>query len=106
VEGFPLLQYSRYRLEFEEITPLGKGGFGTVFKCSNTLDSREYAVKKVLIQSLVDSNGQLSKQFSLKLNRVLREVKVLAVLDHPNVVRYYTAWLEVETNDDETADGG
>jgi len=105
VEGFPLLQYSRYSLEFKEISPLGKGGFGTVFKCSNTLDGREYAVKKVLIHSLVDSNGKLDKQFSIKLNRVLREVKILALLNHPNIVRYYNAWLEVETNDDETNDG-
>jgi len=100
VGGFPLVQYSRYSLEFQEISSLGKGGFGTVFKCSNTLDGREYAIKKVMINSLIDSNGQMSKQFSLKLNRVLREVKILALLDHPNIVRYYTAWLEVDNQDE------
>jgi serine/threonine protein kinase len=37
--------------------------------------------------------------FQQRLQRVLREVKILAVLDHPSIVRYYTAWLELQEND-------
>ncbi len=96
IDGIPLLRYSRYMSEFNEISPLGKGGFGTVFKVSNALDGREYAVKKVLIKSC-------GAQFTRKLQKVLREVKILALLDHVNIVRYYTAWLEVE-DDDTTID--
>lgn len=99
IDGIPLVRYSRYRSEFQEISPLGKGGFGTVFKCKNALDGREYAVKKVLIRSHLDSQGQLPAKFSQKLEKVLREVKILALLDHMNIVRYYTAWLEVETEE-------
>jgi Serine/threonine protein kinase len=99
IDGIPLVRYSRYRSEFHEISPLGKGGFGTVFKCKNALDGREYAVKKVLIRSHLDSKGHLPAQFSQKLEKVLREVKILALLDHMNIVRYYTAWLEVETEE-------
>ena len=95
-EGIPLVRYSRYSSEFNELSPLGKGGFGTVFKCTNALDGRKYAVKKVLIRSHLDSNGYLPAKFAIKLERVLREVKILALLDHVNIVRYYTAWLEVE----------
>mmetsp|Transcript_22623 Transcript_22623/g.26227 ORF Transcript_22623/g.26227 Transcript_22623/m.26227 type:complete len:1631 (-) Transcript_22623:17-4909(-) len=98
LDGIPLVRYSRYRSEFNELSRLGKGGFGTVFKCTNALDGREYAVKKVIIKSFFDSNGQLRKEYSAKLQRVLREVKILALLDHPNIVRYYTAWLEVEND--------
>jgi len=95
VDGMPLVKYSRYRSEFHEISALGKGGFGTVFKCSNALDGREYAVKKIWLTSHIDpNNGQAMNQN--KIRRVLREVKILALLDHPNIVRYYTAWFELE----------
>jgi len=101
LDGIPLVRYSRYKSEFNEISALGKGGFGTVFKCTNTLDGREYAVKKVLIRTEIDSNGRLTEEFSQKLHRVLREVKILALLDHPHIIRYYTAWIESEEDGDE-----
>jgi serine/threonine protein kinase len=93
--GIPLVRYSRYASEFEELAALGKGGFGTVFTCRNVLDGRDYAVKKVTIA------GETSESsFQQRLQRVLREVKILAVLDHPNIVRYYTAWLEIEKEEE------
>jgi len=106
IDGIPLVRYSRYTSEFKEILPLGRGGFGTVFRCQNALDSREYAIKKIKILSQLSVDGKVTKHFSQKLHRVLREVKCLALLDHPNIVRYYTAWLEVDegnqNEDDET----
>jgi serine/threonine protein kinase len=89
----PLIQYTRYASEFEEIDALGKGGFGSVFQCRNALDKREYAIKKILIRK--DSKLPQS-DFTKRLKRTLREVKSLALLDHSNIVRYYTAWLELE----------
>ncbi|KAL3795640.1 hypothetical protein HJC23_002047 [Cyclotella cryptica] len=97
IDGIPLVRYSRYRSEFKELSALGRGGFGTVFRCENALDSREYAIKKIWIKSQL-LNGKVTEQFSQKLHRVLREVKILALLDHPNIVRYYTAWLEVDND--------
>jgi serine/threonine protein kinase len=99
LEGIPLVRYSRYRSEFKELSPLGKGGFGSVFECQNLLDGRKYAVKKVPIQLFDDP--RLTRD---RLQRVLREVKILALLDHPNIVRYYTAWMEVEESTDECQD--
>lgn len=93
IDGIPFVKHSRYKSEFREIAPLGKGGFGTVFRCENVLDGRQYAIKKVRISS--------GEEFSQRLQRVLREVKTLAKLDHPNIVRYYTAWLEAEESADE-----
>ena len=50
------------------------------------MDGREYAVKKVLIRSYVDADGHLSAKFSQKLKKVLREVKILNLLDHANTI--------------------
>lgn len=101
IDGIPLVRYSRYTSEFKEILPLGRGGFGTVFKCQNVIDGHEYAIKKIKIASPLSVEGNVTKQLSQKLHRVLREVKCLALLDHPNIVRYYTAWLEVDQHDDD-----
>eukprot|EP00536_Pseudo-nitzschia_multiseries_P016673 jgi/Psemu1/263806/estExt_Genewise1Plus.C_11940008 len=91
--SIPLIQYTRYASEFEEIGALGKGGFGSVFQCRNALDKREYAIKKVLIRS----DPKLPQSdFTKRLKRTLREVKSLALLDHSNIVRYYTACAEDE----------
>jgi len=96
LNGIPLVRYSRYRAEFKEVSVLGKGGFGSVFVCENVLDGRKYAVKKIAIQ--ICDDPLLTRD---RLEKVLREVKILALLDHPNIVRYYTAWLEVEEDKEE-----
>ncbi|KAJ3310291.1 ornithine decarboxylase antizyme with +1 programmed ribosomal shift Spa1 [Boothiomyces sp. JEL0838] len=112
----------RYETEFEEIEPLGKGGFGQVFRARNRLDGQEYAIKKVLlncfpedIQDEFDSPVQLSptqtllngpnswvdshtRRLSIQDHRVLREVITLAsVSHHTNIVRYYTSWIETHS---------
>lgn len=74
---------SRYRTDFEEKERIGEGGFGTVFRAINNLDGVEYAVKKVCLSAGSKEN-----------ERVLREVRHLAVLDHPNIIRYYQSWVE------------
>ncbi|XP_012065156.1 eIF-2-alpha kinase GCN2 isoform X2 [Jatropha curcas] len=78
------LPNSRYLNDFEELQPLGHGGFGHVVLCKNKLDGRQYAVKKIRL-----------KDKSLPVNdRILREVATLSRLQHQHVVRYYQAWFE------------
>ncbi|XP_068012468.1 interferon-induced, double-stranded RNA-activated protein kinase isoform X2 [Melanerpes formicivorus] len=72
----------RFLKSFENIAPIGEGGFGMVFKATAKLDKRTYAVKRVLFT-----------------DKVLREVTTLAKLEHENIVRYYDSW---EGNDHET----
>jgi len=86
--------FSRYQSEFNEVERMGRGGFGSVFRCRHTVDGREYAVKKIFI------DGSLSRpSFEKKLERVLREVKIIASLEHKSIVRYYSAWLETDSSD-------
>jgi len=85
-----LVSANRYDAEFEQKERLGDGGFGTVHRAVNRLDAKEYAIKKIQIRS------------EKLRDKILREVKILAALDHPNIVRYYQAWLE--KTDQATAD--
>lgn len=75
---------SRYTSDFVEAGRLGKGGFGEVVKARNKLDGRFYAIKKI------------SQSSASALSGVLSEIILLSRLNHPNVVRYFTAWIEDE----------
>lgn len=75
---------SRYREDFLEGAVLGRGGYGKVVVAVNKLDGNSYAIKKI------NFSGVSSTRFT----RILREVKSLARLDHPNIVRYNSAWIE------------
>lgn len=68
---------SRFTSEFNSIEPLGKGGFGRVYKAKKILVDQYRAVK------IVHSN-----------KKALREVRVLSELHHRNIVRYYSCWIE------------
>ncbi|XP_063047881.1 interferon-induced, double-stranded RNA-activated protein kinase-like [Engraulis encrasicolus] len=68
---------SRFEEEFDSIEDIGKGGFGRVFRARNKCDETNYAVK------IVKSTEKAS-----------REVKALAKLQHPHIVRYQHCWIE------------
>ncbi|TPX55608.1 hypothetical protein PhCBS80983_g05183 [Powellomyces hirtus] len=80
---------SRYAEDFVELDILGKGAFGRVYRVRNRLDGIEYAIKKVRL-----------RMGTSKLERILREVKFQARLQHTNVVRYFSAWVEDIPDDD------
>lgn len=71
----------RYRQEFIERKRLGSGGFAAVFLCRKKLDGRISAIKKIVMHKN-------------RTKVVLREVKMLANLNHKNVVRYIDCWVE------------
>ena len=76
---------SRFRHDFDkDMSVLGEGGYGKVFKAKHRLDGRYYAVKQVVSDSPED------------LREILRETILLSRLNHPYVVRYFSAWMEFE----------
>nr|XP_013189930.1 unnamed protein product [Amyelois transitella] len=75
---------SRYENDFIPLRCLGRGGFGVVFEARNNIDHREYAIKRITLPRREE-----------KRERVLREVRALAKLEHDNIVRYFNAWIEV-----------
>ncbi len=68
--------------EYEVIGVLGAGGMGKVYKVRNMISDRVEAMK-VLLPNLADE-PQLADRF-------IREIKVLASLNHPNIASLYTA---------------
>ncbi|KAL8779084.1 MAG: hypothetical protein Q9213_007112 [Squamulea squamosa] len=76
---------SRFATDFIQEGRLGKGGYGSVVKARNRLDSSFYAIKII------------NKCTEAALDKVLNEVRLLSQLNHPNVVRYFTAWKEVDS---------
>lgn len=84
INKFKNFYASRYKSDFIQIESLGKGGFGSVYKCYNKLDANLYAIKKIPIKKLNDE----------KSNFYLNEARNLSMLNHQNIVRYYTTWIE------------
>mmetsp|Transcript_103626 Transcript_103626/g.155198 ORF Transcript_103626/g.155198 Transcript_103626/m.155198 type:complete len:772 (-) Transcript_103626:253-2568(-) len=86
VANFPL-SLSRYQREFTQVALLNSGSFGQVFQATRKMDGCDYAIKKIAFNAVGYSNETIQT--------VVREVQCLAtVSDHPNIVRYYTSWLE------------
>ncbi|RIB29509.1 kinase-like domain-containing protein [Gigaspora rosea] len=79
------LENSRYNNDFIELKLLGKGGFASVWQAKNKLDGIEYAIKKIRLR-----DDKIPKE----KEKIFREIKFLARLEHTNVVRYYSSWLE------------
>ncbi|XP_026334752.1 interferon-induced, double-stranded RNA-activated protein kinase isoform X1 [Ursus arctos] len=67
----------RFASDFTEITPIGSGGYGQVFKAKHKIDGKTYVIKRVKYD---------------KDKKVEREVKALAALRHPNIVHYCSCW--------------
>uniref|UniRef100_A0A914R6F8 Protein kinase domain-containing protein n=1 Tax=Parascaris equorum TaxID=6256 RepID=A0A914R6F8_PAREQ len=101
-DDFERNPHSRLKNEFFYIDFLGRGGFGDENEMKdsemnrpirsllsdetlmNKLDGNEYAVKRI---PLDPKDDRLNK-------KVTREAKLFSRLNHPNVVRYYSAWIE------------
>src|SRR6202043_3552301 len=68
--------------DYEIVAILGAGGMGQVYKVRSVISDRVEAMK-VLLPNL-SSDTELADRF-------LREIKVQATLDHPNIARLNSA---------------
>lgn len=69
--------------DYEIIGVLGTGGMGRVYKVRNVISERVEAMKLLLPN--LERDPELADRF-------LREIKVLATLDHPNIASLHTAF--------------
>lgn len=75
---------SRFNQDFEQMSIIGHGGFGAVYKAKNKLDGNWYAVKRMV----------LDYSYPEEVKKILSEVKLLSQFSHDHIVRYYQAWTE------------
>jgi len=78
---------SRYLREFDQFERCGFGTYGTVYRVRHKLDSAEYAVKKILYKHDGVNHDHIK-------DKLLREVTTIARTNHPNILRYFSSWIE------------
>lgn len=74
--------------DFEFIEELGKGSYSTVYKVERKLDGQFYALKKIKFGSMTTRDKQ----------NALNEIRILASLNHPNIVTYKEAFIDEGTS--------
>jgi len=74
--------------DFDQLGRLGEGAFSQVFRVRRKSDGLYYALKKVKLHGLKD------KEKAMALN----EVRILASIQHPNVIAYKQAFLDLPSN--------
>jgi len=73
--------------DYDMLEPLGKGAFSVVHKCVELATGNLYAVKVIDIRPF-----RLRPNFDER--RMLREVKILRQIDHPNVIKLHEVYQE------------
>jgi NIMA (never in mitosis gene a)-related kinase len=73
--------------DFTFVQKIGSGSFGTVHKVVRKVDNSEYVIKQVKI--LVMSRKEQET--------AINEVRILASLDSPHVIKYYDSFIDVDS---------
>jgi NIMA (never in mitosis gene a)-related kinase len=98
-EGFLLLKDSNENLPTREIagysvgSVLGKGAFGTVYEASK--GQNRYALKEIQLTELEGNMDDESPEQVLEMMN--KEVSIYKSLDHPNIIKYYTSFVDNES---------
>jgi hypothetical protein len=75
---------NNYNNNFIELDNIGNGSYGSVYKVYHKYEKNLYAIKKVHITNeLIKDNTD-----------IFREIQLFSKLNHKNIVRYYSSWLD------------
>ena len=83
--GVLILRFETFKKQLTEPNKIGHGAFGTVFRCLiPELGNQSYFAVKVLDR---DKQKKLSQEECIGNREFFRELEVLALCRHPNIVR-------------------
>jgi NIMA (never in mitosis gene a)-related kinase len=74
--------------QFEVLNKLGEGAYSCVFKVKRKTDGLTYAPKKVKFGNLTSREKQ----------NALNEIRILASINHPNIIAYKEAFIDEHTS--------
>lgn len=83
-----LFEQSDPELVFDDLREIGHGSFGAVYYARNVITKEVVAIKKM---------SYSGKQSNEKWQEILKELKFLRTLNHPNTVEYKTCYLKEHT---------
>lgn len=66
---------------------LGEGSFSIVYKAKHLPTNRDFAIKEIDITKFEQKEKQ----------NILNEVRILASIDHPNIIRYVDSFTDPES---------
>ncbi|CAL4160779.1 unnamed protein product, partial [Meganyctiphanes norvegica] len=69
---------------YEVVQCIGRGAFGNVYLYNRLTDKKQVVIKQIPIESVSKDESQITKN----------EVRVLAMLKHPNIIEYYDNHIE------------
>ena len=72
--------------DFKILKELGKGSYGKVYTVRSYIDDNEYVMKKMELNHLKPKQQR----------ECYREVSILKKVNHPNIIKYYSSFLEQE----------
>ena len=80
--------HSRFAKDYSQLSIIGHGHFGTVYKCRNNYDKQIYAIK------CTKSKYRITNWKTEAVNEAQALAFLSAKGDSPYIVRYYTSWTE------------
>lgn len=81
-------KYNKYKTNYNELSILGKGSYGSVYKVYHSLEQNTYAIKKIFItDEIINEN-----------TNIFNEIQLFSKLYHDNIIRFYSSWIDIDIN--------
>lgn len=68
-------------------TRIGQGGAGVAFRAINSLNGAIVCMKEIQLSSI--ASRALPSTYPEKVRRIAEEIKMIMLINHPNIVRYF-----------------